>query len=130
MRIFSICLCLVYAVAQSAIAQTAAKPAIVGMKAMPVTVTAGSYQLINQVIDVPPGAAIPRHTHGGPAVVTMVSGALVVTDAKGTRTLKAGQTFTEPTGYVHAVANKGSIPARVSVSYLIPKGAQVTTMVK
>jgi quercetin dioxygenase-like cupin family protein len=44
--------------------------------------------------------------------------------------LKAGQSFYEPAGYAHAVANKGSETARVSVSYLIPKGAQVITMVK
>jgi hypothetical protein len=31
---------------------------------------------------------------------------------------------------VHAAANKGPVTARVAVSYLIPKGADVTTFVK
>lgn len=110
--------------------QAIPKPVIVAMKAVPIMVTAGNYQLINQVIDLPPGGMIPKHVHGGPAVVTLVSGVLVATDKTGSHTLKAGQSFYEPAGYSHSVANKGSMTARVSVSYLIPKGANVITMVK
>jgi hypothetical protein len=38
--------------------------------------------------------------------------------------------FTENAGYAHMAANKGSVTARVAVSYLIPKGTEVTTFVK
>jgi quercetin dioxygenase-like cupin family protein len=134
MRIFSLLTLFVasaVALGANAVAQqTAPKPVMVGMKAMPITVTAGSYQLINQVIDLPPGGMVPKHVHGGPAVVTLVSGALVETDSTGSHTVKAGQSFYEPAGYAHSVVNNGVVTARVSVSYLIPKGAKVITIVK
>jgi quercetin dioxygenase-like cupin family protein len=133
MRILSLLMFFVasaVALGTNAVAQQTAKPVIVATKAEPITVTAGSYLLINQVIDLPPGGMIPKHVHGGPAVVTLLSGVLVATDKTGAHTLKAGQSFYEPAGYAHAVANKGTVTARVSVSYLIPKGANVITMVK
>ena len=105
-------------------------PVNVATKEMPVAVTAGDYVLVNQVLDIPPGVSIGKHTHGGPAVVTVISGELTVTDPNGTATLKAGQSATEPMGYAHSVVNKGTTTARVSVSYLIPKGAAMTTMSK
>jgi len=110
--------------------QGAPHPVPVAMKVMPITVAAGEYSLINQVIDLPAGAAIPKHTHGGPAVVNLLSGQLTVTDATGTRTLSAGQSFTEAPGYAHSVANKGSTTARVSVTYLIPKGSKTLILSK
>ena len=109
-----------------------APPAPVGVtsKEFPITVTAGQYTLINTVIDLPPGGKIPKHVHGGPAVVTIVSGELTLTDASGAHVLKAGQGATEKAGYAHAVANNGTETARVSVSYLIPKGGKTLTIVK
>ena len=129
--IVSLLLVTVFAAGAVGLAQQgSAQPAVVANKAMPITVTAGDYTLINQVIDVPPGAAIPKHTHGGPAVVNVLSGTLTLTDASGTQTLTAGQSATEAAGYAHSVVNKGTTTARVSVSYLIPKGSETTTMGK
>ncbi|HLY24680.1 MAG TPA: cupin domain-containing protein [bacterium] len=105
-------------------------PTIVGTATYPISVQAGNYDLISQVVDLPPGGVIPKHTHGGPVVAQVVTGEVTVTDAMGQKVFKAGQMFTESGGYVHAAANKGPVTARVAVSYLIPKGAEVTTIVK
>ena len=51
-------------------------------------------------------------------------------EAGGERVVKSGESWTESVGYVHAVANKGTSSARVVASYLVPKGAARTTMVK
>ena len=103
---------------------------VVGMKSMPVTVPAGGYQLVNQVLELAPGAKIANHTHGGPVVVTVISGQVTIKDAAGSHVLTAGQSATEQKGYVHAASNTGASPARLAVSYLIPNGAKLTTMAK
>ena len=105
-------------------------PIMIGQAKSPITVKAGNYDLISQVIDLPPGGMVPKHTHGGPVVGQVVTGELTFTDASGERVVKTGETFRENPGAVHWVMNKGSVPVRVAVSYLIPKGAAVITMVK
>ncbi len=105
-------------------------PTIAGTAKFPINVKAGDYDLIAQVVDLPPGGMIPKHTHGGPVVVQVVSGEITLTDATGSKTVKAGGMFTESQGTIHSAANKGSVPTRVAVSYLIPKGAEVITFVK
>src|SRR5579864_1418854 len=105
-------------------------PKAVGTAKFPIAVKAGDYDLIAQVLDLPPGGMVPKHTHGGPVVVQVISGEITLTDAMGSKTVKAGGMFTENAGTVHSAANTGSVPTRVAVSYLIPKGAQVITWVK
>lgn len=105
-------------------------PSIVGVAKFPITVKAGDYDLIAQVLDLPPGGMVPKHIHGGPVVVQVISGEITLTDAMGSKTVKAGGMFTENPGVAHSAANNGSVATRVAVSYLIPKGAEVTTVVK
>lgn len=127
----SLAVCAAFAAASVAVSYAAAPgPTIVGTAKFPINVKAGDYDLINQVIDLPPGGMVPKHTHGGPAVVQVLAGTVTVTDANGDKTVNTGQTFTENPGIVHWAANKGSVPARVSVSYLIPKGADAITFLK
>ena len=121
---------IVVAAGSTIVSYAAAPPKIVGTGTFPINVKAGDYDLITQVIDLPPGGMIPKHTHGGPVVGYVVTGAVTLTDATGTHTVKAGESFNENVGTVHSGANNGSGPVRVSVSYLIPKGAEVTTFIK
>jgi quercetin dioxygenase-like cupin family protein len=105
-------------------------PNFIGTAKFPISVKAGDYDLIAQLVDLPPGGMIPKHTHGGPVVVQVISGQVTLTDATGSKTVKAGGMFTEKTGTIHSAANNGSVVTRVAVSYLIPKGTEVTTIVK
>ncbi len=105
-------------------------PVVVGMAKFPIAVKAGDYDLIAQVIDLAPGAVVPRHTHGGPVAVQVITGEITLTAASGSTTVKAGGMFTERPGLVHSAANKGPVTTRVAVAYLIPKGAEATTLVK
>jgi quercetin dioxygenase-like cupin family protein len=103
---------------------------VVGLAKFPVNVKAGDYDLVNQVIDVPPGGMVPKHTHPGPAVVQVLTGSITLVDAMGQKTVDAGHMFTENPGTAHSAANNGSVPVRVSVSYLVPRGADLITFVK
>ncbi len=44
--------------------------------------------------------------------------------------IKTGESWTERPGDVHSVVNAGTDTARLAVSILTPKGAEVTIMVK
>ena len=111
-------------------AQCRSGPVIFALKSFPISAAAGGYELVNHVLDLPPGAGVANHSHGGPVVVTVISGELTLIEG-GTETLvKPGESWTEKVGYVHAVANRGTTTVRLALSYLIPAGAARTTWVK
>jgi quercetin dioxygenase-like cupin family protein len=58
----------------------------------------------------------------------LITGALTLHESGGDRVIKAGESFTESPGNVHSVVNAGPGPARIVVSVLLPKGAEITTM--
>lgn len=136
MRIFAIvllaCVCAVVAVAGlRAYGQMQLKaPVSVAMADMPVTLAAGDYDIVNQLLDVMPGGYMRQHHHGGPVIVMVISGELTITDEKGTRVLTSGQSLTEETTYVHSAANTGATIAHLAVTYVIPKGAARTIIVR
>lgn len=103
---------------------------VANVASYPISVTAGDYKLYDFVVDFPPGSVTPRHMHGGPVLVTVMTGQLVLERTGGERTVKAGESFLEVTGDVHALANRGTLPARISAAELIPIGAAETTVVK
>jgi quercetin dioxygenase-like cupin family protein len=119
------------ALAASAIGQAPAPaPVTVVLKAFPITVVAGDYDLVNQVLDLPAGSGLPQHFHSGPVLVTVVTGELVLTDATGERIVKAGASWTENAGDVHAIVNRSAGTTRVVASSLFPRGVARTIVVK
>jgi quercetin dioxygenase-like cupin family protein len=96
----------------------------------PLTVKGGEYDLLTVILDFTPGAAVPRHFHGGYIVATVLSGELTLTEKGASRVVRAGDTWTENIGDQHEVLNTGSVPTRVVVTVLLPKGSAVTTIVK
>jgi quercetin dioxygenase-like cupin family protein len=104
--------------------------AVVTSAAFPIAVAAGTYDLYAFVVEFPPGSGTPRHIHGGPVVVTVISGELVLQRSVGERILRAGESVIENPGDVHALINRSAAAARIAASELIPKGAAETTVVK
>lgn len=98
--------------------------------AYPVAVSTGAYKIYDFVVDFPPGSETPRHVHGGPVVVTVVTGQLTLERAGRERVVNAGESFLETPGDVHALSNRTAVPARISAAELIPVGAAETTVVK
>ncbi|HLJ58949.1 MAG TPA: cupin domain-containing protein [bacterium] len=118
------------AIGAAPVAQGPRSPATVTVAAFPISATAGDYDLYDFVVDFPPGSATPRHVHGGPVVVTVVAGQLVLQRAGSERVIKTGESFLEMPGDVHALVNRSTTSARISAAELIPKGAEETTVVK
>lgn len=72
----------------------------------------------------------PLHKHGGYVLVTVLSGELTLTQNGMVKKLAAGENWTENPGVEHSVMNAGATPARAVVNILLPKGAEVTTVIK
>ena len=75
------------------------------------------------VVDFPPGAVFPLHSHGGPVVAMVIEGEITLTQNGVSKTYKAGQSWNEAVGQIHEARNAGSVKAAVSVTYLLSKGA-------
>jgi quercetin dioxygenase-like cupin family protein len=86
-------------------------------------------ELVQAVLDFPVGTVVPPHTHGGAAYITILTGELTVQGPDGARTYGPGDTLVEQPGQVYAAFNPGKAPASLVVTYLVPKGAPVTTVV-
>lgn len=87
----------------------------------------GQFDLIQVVVDFPPGAWTPAHSHGGQAFSMVLAGEITLRENGSERKIKAGETWSDAAGVVHEAGNTGDAPARISALFLLPKGAQQTT---
>jgi len=105
-------------------------PNVVSQAKYPLTVGSGEYDLMTAILDFPAGAGFANHTHGGHVLVSVVSGEMTLREKGTEKIVKAGESWTESPGNIHAVVNAGTATARVVAVFLLPKGAEVQTMVK
>jgi len=103
---------------------------VVSQAKYPLTLGSGEYELITRILEFPPGAWTPNHMHGGNALVTVLNGEMTLREKGAEKIVKAGENWTESPGNVHAVGNAGTATARVAAVFLLPKGAELTTLVK
>jgi quercetin dioxygenase-like cupin family protein len=104
-------------------------PTVVYQAKFPITVQGNQYDLLTMILDFSSGAGVPKHFHGGHALVTVLSGEMTLIEKNVETVIKAGESWTENPGAEHAVVNKGAT-ARVAVSMLLPKGAEAQTLVQ
>ncbi len=75
-----------------------------------------------------PGGTFGWHSHPGPSIVVVQSGALTLYRADDPactpQVFGAGSGFVDQGGHVHVVRNEGSVDAVVYVTSIIPKGAR------
>ncbi len=105
-------------------------PTVVSQAKFPVALKDGDYVLETVVLDFAEGSVVPNHKHGGYVLVTVLSGEITLKEESGEKLVKAGESWTEAPGQVHSVVNKGKAVARVVGSFLLPKGAEETTIIK
>jgi quercetin dioxygenase-like cupin family protein len=105
-------------------------PSIANQAAFPIDIQAGGYDLLNIIIDFPPGAGFPNHFHGGHALAIVLSGEITLREKGTDKVIKAGGNWTEHPGDMHSAVNAGGTTARVAVSMLVPKGAKPTTIIE
>src|SRR5262245_24894229 len=87
-------------------------------------------ELVQLVVDFPPGAWTSWHTHGGQAINLGLEGEITLRHAGMEHPYRAGQAWTDSSGQVHAAGNTGSGKARLLTNFLLPPGAPQTTAVQ
>ena len=133
LRCFNLCFILVSIVLLTACVPIQAPPAAPAAAPAPVVLgpvaeLAGEFELVQLVVDFPPGTWTPAHTHGGVLLVTVRNGELTVRDEQGSeKTYKANESFTETPGVYLEVGNAGQEMVTVSTAALLPKGAKLST---
>jgi quercetin dioxygenase-like cupin family protein len=110
-------------------AATMTAPTVTFKGSYPLTVAAGDYALVDNVLDFAPGAEVPLHYHGGPAVIVDLDGELSIQAGGHDHMLKAGDLDTQPAGAQHVMQNMGATRARALFGVLLPQGAQLTTLI-
>jgi quercetin dioxygenase-like cupin family protein len=95
-----------------------------------VTNAARQAELVQLVVDFPPGAWTSWHTHGGQAINLVLEGEITLRHAGMEHPYRAGQAWTDSTSQVHAAGNTGSGKARLLTNFLLPQGAPQTTAVQ
>ena len=80
-------------------------------------------EIIMAVLEVAPGASVPRHIHHGQELVYILEGT-ATTDVQGqpTQTVKAGDHLHRPFQVPHDFKNVGSTPAKVVSIFIVDKG--------
>jgi quercetin dioxygenase-like cupin family protein len=105
-------------------------PTVANQAKFPIMVKGADYDLLTIILDFLSGAGVPKHIHGGPVLVTVLSGEMTLIEKGGQIIKKTGESWTEKPGDEHAVINAGRETVRVVVSLLLPKGAEATSLVK
>ena len=85
-------------------------------------------EVVQQVVDFPPGAWTSPHSHGGQAINLVLEGEITLRQGGVDKPHTAGQSWTDSTGQVHAAGNTGSGKALLLTNFILPRGARQTTV--
>lgn len=89
----------------------------------------GAYEVVNSVSDFVPGAQTPPHIHPGQVFVMVLEGAITFRTGGTEKVYGVGESFVELPGAVGQTANTTGAKATVLTTYLLPKGAALSTPV-
>jgi quercetin dioxygenase-like cupin family protein len=82
-------------------------------------------------VDLPVGAREGRHQHPGTLMAIVEEGTITLDyEGKPTMQYKVGDTFYVEPGKIHEGMNKGTVPVRLTGSFVFPKDKPMTIQVK
>ena len=93
-----------------------------------VTNVPADYQVASLLLDFPPGAWTPPHTHGGQGYLTVLEGEMTLRMAGMEHKYGVGEGWVDRADVVHELGNAGTSTARLVATYLLPRGASLTTV--
>jgi quercetin dioxygenase-like cupin family protein len=85
------------------------------------------FDLVQAGLDFGPGVSTPDYAYGGTSYNTVMDGAITLRENGNETAYKAGDTWSDPAGQIHALANNGQAKAIVYTSILLPNAANLTT---
>lgn len=111
--------------------QPAAAPNVKRTVLLKKDLTAAGHEGVIASVEIPPGGAEGRHTHSADVLGYVQEGEVeLYVEGQGTKTYKAGDTFSIMTGQIHEGTNKGTAPARLLAVFVAEKGKPLTTQVR
>lgn len=118
---------LVWAMPGVALGQQAwTAPMVFSQETYEVTGQPAQFDLVQRVIDFPPGSGTPLHTHSGPQFAVVLAGDLAYRIYGKDDVYKPGKAWMEPTGEQHLGRNTTTTNTRLVAAGLIPTGAPLT----
>ncbi len=93
------------------------------------TLPSAPYEVAQGILDFAPGAQTPMHTHPGLVVVTVLEGELTFATGGAETVYRVGESFVEAPGVAGQARNAGAVRTTVLATYLLPKGAPLSTPV-
>jgi LPXTG-motif cell wall-anchored protein len=88
---------------------------------------ASAFEIVQLVLDYAPGAWTLPHHHGGNGYFTVLDGEVTLRAGGAEQTFESGGTFVERAGELQETGNSGPSEARLLGTFLLPKGAPLTT---
>jgi quercetin dioxygenase-like cupin family protein len=115
--------------AHSAVAQTAVPtPQVVRESRFDIADAPAVGEVVQQVVNFPPGAWTSPHSHGGQAINLVMEGVITFRRGDEERKYPAGEAWSDPTGEVHAAGNETTENAALLTNFLLPSGATQTAV--
>src|SRR6266550_1650803 len=74
------------------------RPLVKFASVFPVSGAPRQYELVQQILDFPPGGATREHSHGGRAFVTVLEGQSTIREGVEEKVFGTGETYTEMEG--------------------------------
>jgi quercetin dioxygenase-like cupin family protein len=89
-------------------------------------------EVIQTIVEIPPGVKSSRHTHPGEEIVYVLEGAPLEYEVEGKPpvTLKPGDVLFIPAGTIHSARNVGTTKGAELATYIVEKGKPLLTEVK
>ena len=120
-----IAVCLI-AVAPSSAQQIGLERKILQQRDLPIP----GYEVIQVVATIAAGGREGKHTHAGTLVGYVLQGELTLEiEGQPTKVLNTGESVIIEPGRVHEGINKGNVPMKALVTFIIEKGKPLTTPV-
>ena len=115
-------------IVQEGAAMLAAGPTTMAQGSFEIADPPAQFEVVQLVLDFAPGAWTPPHSHGGPVLVTVLEGQVTERRPGVERRFGPGQGWTENAGDLHAAGNESAAKASVAATFLLRKGAELTTV--
>jgi len=90
-------------------------------------IPSGAYEVANIVSDFAPGAQTPVHIHPGQVFVMVLEGAITFRTGGAEKVYGIGESFVEQPGVVGQAVNTTGKTTTLVTTYLLPKGAALST---
>jgi quercetin dioxygenase-like cupin family protein len=93
--------------------------------------TVPGYEAVAVRVEIPVGGREGRHKHPGVAMGYVEQGTLTLEyEGRPTKDYKQGDTFVLEAGKIHEGINKGNVPIKAIATFVVTKGAALTTPAK